>query len=93
MPKATERRQRGNSSPSASKDTPGYNKGCLNYGDFIEFFGTPDETLDAIEIRFKQTDWSRYGQRVPAFLYCGSSYRIMRYQDSSWKKAVRFHEV
>jgi hypothetical protein len=21
------------------KDTPGYNKGCLNYGDFVEYFG------------------------------------------------------
>lgn len=68
------------------KDTPGYNKGCLNYGDFIEFFGTPDETLDAIEIRFKQTDGLDTDSVYLLSLYCGSSYRIMRYQDGSWKK-------
>lgn len=68
------------------KDTPGYNKGCLNYGDFIEFFGTPTETLDAIETRFKQTAGLDTDSVYLLSLYCGSSYRIMRYQDGAWKK-------
>lgn len=68
------------------KDTPGYNKGCLNYGDFIEFFGTSGETLDAIETRFKQTDGLDTGKPYLLSLYCGSSYRFMRYHDGSWKR-------
>ncbi|RAZ94373.1 hypothetical protein DK853_35500, partial [Klebsiella oxytoca] len=64
----------------------GYNKGCLNYGDFIEFFGTSGETLDAIETRFKQTDGLDTGKPYLLSLYCGSSYRFMRYQDGSWQR-------
>lgn len=68
------------------KDTPGYNKGCLNYqdGDFIEFIGLQSETLDQIETRFKATPGLDTGQAYLLSLYCGSSYRIMRYQNGMW---------
>lgn len=68
------------------KDTPGYNRGCLNYGDFIEFFGTPGEDLGAIESRFKQTNELDTDSVYLLSLYSGSSYRFMRYQDGSWTK-------
>jgi len=68
------------------KDTPGYNKGCLNYqdGDFIEYFGTRDETLDQIEARFKQSQDLDTAKVYLLSLYCGSSYRFMRYSNGQW---------
>lgn len=65
-------------------NTPGYNKGCLNYGDFTEYFGTDGETMAVIESRFKADttlDTSKVYKLTP---YCGSSYRFYRYQDGAW---------
>lgn len=77
------------------KDTPGYNKGCLNYGDFIEFFGNPtfdesgnfdsQETLDEIEARFKTTAGLDTSKPYVLSQYCGRNYRIMRFKDGAWK--------
>lgn len=66
------------------KDTPGYNLGCLNYGDFIEFFGTRDETLDDIEARFKTAPDLDLDAVYLLSLYCGADYRFMRYNGSDW---------
>ena len=77
------------------KDTPGYNKGCLNYGDFIEFFGNPtfddsgnfdsQETLDEIEARFKTTAGLDTSKPYVLSQYCGRNYRIMRFKDGAWQ--------
>ena len=66
------------------KDTPGYNLGCLNYGDFVEFFGTRDESLDDIEARFKSTSGLDTTAVYLLSLYCGANYRFMRYIDEEW---------
>ena len=66
------------------KDTPGYNLGCLNYGDFIEFFGTRDESLDQIEARFKSTGGLDTTAVYLLSLYCGANYRFMRFIDEEW---------
>lgn len=62
------------------KDTPGYNKGCLNYGDFIEYFGRRDETLDEIESRFKSDSTTDKSKLYMLSLYCGENYRFMAYE-------------
>lgn len=77
------------------KDTPGYNKGCLNYGDFIEFFGNPtfnesglfdsQETLDEIEARFKTTAGLDTSKPYVLSQYCGRNYRIMRFKNGAWQ--------
>ena len=77
------------------KDTPGYNKGCLNYGDFIEFFGNPtfdesgnfdsQETLDEIEARFKTTAGLDTSKPYALSQYCGRNYRIMRFKNGAWQ--------
>lgn len=66
------------------KDTPGYNLGCLNYGDFVEFFGTRDESLDQIEARFKSTSGLDTTAVYLLSLYCGANYRFMRYTNGEW---------
>ena len=74
------------------KDTPGYNKGCLNYGDesFTEFFGEPeDDTIAKVVARFVAEvteDPNAYDQNHPVLLsmYCGSSYKFYRFQNGAW---------
>lgn len=77
------------------QDVSGYNLGCLNYGDFIEFFGKPtfgadgryesQETLDQIEARFKTTTGLDTTKPYVLSQYCGRDYRIMRFAGGEWK--------
>lgn len=66
------------------KDVPGYNKGCLNYGDFIEFYGLQDETLAETKTRFLQTEGLNTKKPYILTEYCGSSYEVMRYKEGAW---------
>ena len=65
-------------------DTPGYNLGCVNYGDFIEFFGKEGESLDEIEMRFKNDNTTDKSQLYLLSLYCGENYRFMAYESGAW---------
>lgn len=69
------------------KDTSGYNKGCLNYGDFIEFFGTKGETLAQTEARFKTTEGLDTTMPYLISQYCGRDYAIYRYK-GSWVRST-----
>ena len=69
------------------KDTPGYNKGCLNYGDFVEFFGNRDETLSQIETRFKATEGLDTDAIYLLSQYCGRDYLIMRHNGTEWQRS------
>jgi len=71
------------------KDTPGYNLGCLNYQDesFTEYFGLPeDNTIEKVVARFRAEDPNNFDQYHPVLLsmYCGSSYKFMRWQNGAW---------
>lgn len=70
------------------KDTPGYNKGCLNYGDFIEFFGTPGETLAQTEARFKATEGLDTDSVYLISQYCGRDYAIYRCKNGAWTRST-----
>lgn len=70
------------------KDVPGYNLGCLNYGDFVEFFGNRNETLDDIETRFKASPGLDESKIYLLSLYCGRNYRFMRYKNGTWAKTT-----
>ncbi len=67
-------------------NTPGYNKGCLNYQDesFIEFYGLRDETLDDTEARFMNTEGLDTTMPYLLSQYCGRDYRFMRYKNGAW---------
>ena len=78
-------------------DTPGYNKGCRNYGDFIEFFGkatfdsnahfVKQETLAEIVTRFKTTEGLDTSKLYLLSQYCGRDYKFMRYSGGEWAVA------
>ena len=79
-------------------DTPGYNKGCLNYGDFIEFYGksaamlvadgetgrTTDETLTETKARFLATSGLDTDATYVLTQYFGSSYKVMKHNGTQW---------
>lgn len=65
-------------------DVPGYNKGCLNYGDFIEFFGMDGETLAQTKSRFLATNGLDTSATYVLSMYCGSSYKVMKHNGTSW---------
>lgn len=65
-------------------DTPGYNLGCVNYGEFVEYFGTEGETLDEIEMRFKNDSTTDKNKLYLLSLYCGENYRFMAYESGEW---------
>lgn len=65
-------------------DVPGYNKGCLNYGDFIEFFGTDGETLAQTKSRFLATSGLDTSATYVLSMYFGSSYKVMKHNGTSW---------
>ncbi len=76
--------------------TSGYNKGCLNYGDFVEFFGraifdaagkfVKQETLTEIMARFKATEGLDTSKTYLLSQYCGRDYIFMRYSGGEWAR-------
>lgn len=69
------------------KDVPGYNKGCLNYGDFVEYYGRKGETLTEAKARFLQDATIKTDSVYIITEYCGRSYKVMRYVEDSWKES------
>ncbi len=81
-------------------NTPGYTKGCLNYGDFVEFYGksaamlvaegetgrTTDETLVETKARFLATSGLDTTKTYALTQYCGSSYKVMKYVEGQWEE-------
>lgn len=80
------------------KDTSGYNKGCRNYGDFIEFFGKAtfdaagkfqsQETLTEIMTRFKTTEGLDTSKLYLLSQYCGRDYIFMRHSGGEWARCT-----
>lgn len=81
-------------------DIPGYNKGCLNYGDFKELFCAPGQTLaDYVATADKSTweypsdiedvDSPRHNVIVISE-YCGRSFRVFRRTEpgSAWEETT-----
>lgn len=66
------------------KDVSGYNKGCLNYGDFVEFYGLKNETLAATLARFRETEGLDETKTYVLTQYCGPNYRVVKYVSGSW---------
>lgn len=78
------------------KDTSGYNKGCRNYGDFVEFFGKAtfdaagkfqsQETLTEIMARFKTAEGLDTSKLYLLSQYCGRDYIFMRHSGGEWAR-------
>lgn len=79
-------------------DTPGYNKGCINYGEFVEFFGKAtfnaagqyqsQETLTQIMARFKATEGLNTSKLYLLSQYCGRDYVFMRFSGGEWTRTT-----
>lgn len=65
-------------------NTPGYNLGCLNYGDFKEFYGNENETLAQEKARFLASSGLNTTATYILTQYCGSSYIVMNYVGGAW---------
>ena len=65
-------------------DTPGYTKGCLNYGDFIEFYGLENESLADEKARFLATSGLDTESTYILTQYCGSKYIVMEHDGTNW---------
>ena len=69
-------------------DVPGYNKGCLNYGDFKELFCAPGQTLADYVATADKSTWeyptdiedldSPKHNVIVISEYCGRSFRVFR---------------
>ena len=72
-------------------DIPGYNKGCLNYGDFKELFCAPGQTLADYVATADKSTWeyptdiedldSPKHNVIVISEYCGRSFRVFRRTD------------
>lgn len=73
------------------RDVSGYNKGCLNYGDFKELFTAPGQSLDVFVANADKSSWE-YPQNFEKALsdsnpahnviviseYCGRNFKVFR---------------
>ena len=66
------------------QDTPGYNLGCVNYGDFVEYFGTSSETLAQTEARFLADATTDTSKLYLISQYCGRNYAFYRHNGTQW---------
>lgn len=81
-------------------DVPGYNKGCLNYGDFKELFCSPGQTLDEYIASADKSTWeypsdiedvdSAKHNVIAISEYCGRSFRVFRRSEpgAEWKETT-----
>nr|DAL02902.1 MAG TPA: hypothetical protein [Caudoviricetes sp.] len=75
------------------EDVPGYNDGCLNYGDFYELIAAKGQTLDAFIAAADKSTWEfavdpdkpedGNWNVIVVSEYCGNGHRVFRRADSS----------
>lgn len=66
------------------RDVPGYNKGCLNYGEFKELFCAPDQSLAQYVAAADKSAWEYSNEDGDVFNviviseYCGRGFKVFR---------------
>ena len=65
------------------EDVEGYNRGCLNYGDFVELVADRNETLDAFAQRVDKSQWVADNIYVLSE-FCGPLHKVYRYRNNAW---------
>lgn len=78
----------------------GYNKACLNYGDFYEIVADRNETLAQLYARSDKEAWKKFEKEqsddgtiiywdvIVLSEFCGSNHRIFRLEDGNWKETT-----
>ena len=65
------------------EDVDGYNKGCLNYGDFIELVAARDQSIDDFDSTINKDAWDTEEVYVLSE-FCGPKHKVYRYQNGLW---------
>lgn len=69
------------------EDVEGYNKGCLNYGDFIELIAEKDQSLSDFNQSLSKEDWDTEEIYVLSE-FCGPGHMVFRFQDGKWTETT-----
>ena len=65
------------------ENVPGYNQGCLNYGDFVELIAARNQSLDAFAQSVDKSSWDT-GNVYVLSEFCGNGHKVFRHQSGSW---------
>lgn len=65
----------------------GYNKDCLNYGDFTEYIAARNQTLDDFAASVDKSEWNTE-DIVVLSEFCGPEHKVFRYQNGSWTETT-----
>lgn len=73
------------------EDVDGYNKGCLNYGDFIEHVAPRDTAdFDSYATNLDKSEWEKQDKDGNELIhmvseFCGPKYHFFRFQNGAWR--------
>lgn len=65
----------------------GYNKDCLNYGDFTEYIAARNQTLDDFAASVDKSEWNTE-DIVVLSEFCGPNHKVYRYQSGAWTETT-----
>jgi len=69
------------------EDVPGFNEGCLNYGDFIELIAARGQSLSDYEATLDKSAWDT-AQVYVLSEFCGPLHKVFRYQNETWTETT-----
>lgn len=65
----------------------GYNKDCLNYGEFTEYIAARNQTLDEFAASVDKSEWNTE-DIVVLSEFCGPNHKVFRYSDGQWTETT-----
>ena len=69
------------------ENCPGYNDGCLNYGDFTEYIAARNQTLADFAASVDKSEWNTE-EVIVLSEFCGPNHKVFRYQIGAWTETT-----
>lgn len=69
------------------ENCPGYNDGCLNYGDFTEYIAARNQTLADFAASVDKSEWNTE-EVIVLSEFCGPNHKVFRYQNGAWTETT-----
>lgn len=69
------------------ENCPGYNDGCLNYGDFTEYIAARNQTLADFAALVDKSEWNTE-EVIVLSEFCGPNHKVFRYQNGAWTETT-----
>ena len=85
--KANFNHDKGDAAVFGFKNVPGYNDGCLNYGDFTEYIAAKNQTLADFAASVDKSEWNTE-DIVVLSEFCGPNHKVYRYQNGAWTETT-----